>query len=100
MSEPTRTQKNANGMSFSDERLAELTRRTINASRLKVWSDQLQICCHNGIVRLSGCLPSFYLKQVLQTIVLNLPGVLAVENGVEVDTSSAAITHDEPPDVR
>jgi osmotically-inducible protein OsmY len=68
----------------TDERLASLARSRINKSQLRVWSDQVQIRCCCGDVTLSGRLPSFYLKQVLQTIVRSLPDVREIANEVHV----------------
>ena len=70
--------------SSNDERLMSLARCKISTSRLRAWSDHLQIHCRDGRITLSGHLPSFYLKQVLQTIVGDLPGVQSVDNAVEV----------------
>ena len=37
-----------------------------------------------GILTLRGCVPTFYLKQVLQSILKDLPGVRRVDNRVDV----------------
>ena len=100
MHEPTRIQDHDDVQSPSDESLIDLARRSIEASRLRPWSQRLKVCCHDGNVTLSGHLPSFYLKQVLQTIVINLPGVLAVDNGVHVSTSSAPLAPGDHRDVQ
>jgi hypothetical protein len=39
----------------------------------------------DGVLTAKGTLPSFYLKQVLQTVLRDLPGVLRIENRVVVD---------------
>ena len=72
----------------ADERLVSLARNKISTSRLRAWSKHLQIHCSDGHMSLSGHLPSFYFKQVLQTIVGNLPGVQRVDNAVEVRPAS------------
>ncbi len=56
----------------------------IQASPLRAWRGHLQVTFHDGALVLSGHLPSFYLKQVLQTIMRGLPGVERVENQVRV----------------
>lgn len=38
----------------------------------------------DGLLRLSGCLPSQYLKQVAQAAVADVVGVVAVANEIEV----------------
>ena len=40
--------------------------------------------CEDGVLSVSGCVPSFYLKQVLQNTLRFVPGVRAVENRVTV----------------
>ena len=39
---------------------------------------------HEGVLTLRGRVPSFYLKQIAQTLILNLNGVGAVNNRLEV----------------
>jgi hypothetical protein len=38
----------------------------------------------NGVLEVRGCVPSFYLKQVLQTVLSDLDGVCWIDNQVEV----------------
>lgn len=38
----------------------------------------------NGVLTLRGSVPSFYLKQVLQSILKNVPGVQRIDNQVNV----------------
>jgi hypothetical protein len=38
----------------------------------------------DGVIVLSGTVPSFYLKQVAQAVLLRLGGIRAVRNAVEV----------------
>lgn len=44
------------------------------------------VCCDfgGGVLALRGCLPSYYLKQLAQANVAGVPGVVAVDNRVEV----------------
>jgi osmotically-inducible protein OsmY len=42
------------------------------------------VFCENGAIVLSGRLPSFYLKQIAQTIAASVDGVRRLENRVEV----------------
>jgi len=46
--------------------------------------ESIEIDCREGQLVLSGQLPSFYLKQVLQTILRELPGVAKIDNRVQV----------------
>ena len=48
----------------------------------------LSLSCQAGILRITGKLPSFYLKQVLQTALRDLPGVERIENQVAVVASN------------
>ena len=41
---------------------------------------------HDGTLTLSGCLPSYHLKQVAQTAVASLDGVRRIVNVIEVLT--------------
>lgn len=40
--------------------------------------------CEGNSVTISGCLPTFYLKQLVQSIALAAPGVEQVNNNVHV----------------
>ena len=42
----------------------------------------------NGVLTMRGRLPSFYLKQVLQTLLRDLDGVNQIDNQVDVVTST------------
>ncbi len=42
----------------------------------------------NGILTLRGSVPSFYLKQVLQSILKDVPGVRRIDNRVDVVSSA------------
>ncbi|MFM7565102.1 MAG: BON domain-containing protein [Planctomycetota bacterium] len=39
---------------------------------------------HDGVLRLNGCLPSFYLKQQVQSLAHRMPGVTRVVNRIDV----------------
>jgi len=38
----------------------------------------------DGVLVLSGCLPSYYLKQVAQTVVAQVEGVQRIDNRIQV----------------
>lgn len=44
----------------------------------------VQCECDDGLVVLTGAVPSYYLKQVAQTLVGNLVGLTHIENRLEV----------------
>jgi hypothetical protein len=43
----------------------------------------------DGLLRLSGCLPTQYLKQVAQAVVADVEGIVTVVNEIEVVTRPA-----------
>jgi hypothetical protein len=45
-----------------------------------------EISCHfeKGVLTLHGSVPTFYLKQVLQSILKDVPGVTRIDNRVDV----------------
>jgi hypothetical protein len=50
--------------------------------------DCLEIDCREEKLIINGKLPSFYLKQVLQTILRDVPGVRQIDNRVNVASST------------
>ncbi len=54
---------------------------------------------HEGVLLLRGRVPTYYLKQVAQTVVMRVDGVEQVDNRIEVGTSPAPRSttgHDDP----
>ena len=45
---------------------------------------RLRCDCHDGVISIRGRLPSFFLKQMAQTLVLKLSGVRRVNNQIKV----------------
>jgi hypothetical protein len=82
---------------------AEMARDRTEASSIEgLASRRLAESCHyshhfkyigvsyrDGALILRGCLPSFYLKQILQTLLQGLEGVERIDNQVEVAGSTA-----------
>ncbi|MBV9123610.1 MAG: BON domain-containing protein [Planctomycetes bacterium] len=66
--------------------LAEGRLRSLPYAALK------QISCedHQGVLTLRGCVPTYYLKQVAQEAVAQVPGVERIENRIAVLTSGRA----------
>ena len=50
--------------------------------------DCLEIDCREEKLIVNGKLPSFYLKQILQTILRDVPGVRQIDNRVNVASST------------
>ena len=72
-----------------DDQTVALVRTCIEMSRLRGWADDLQVFYHAGNLRLRGRLPSFHLKQILQTLVKDVHGVRQIQNDVEVAGADA-----------
>ena len=55
------------------------------------------ISCHHedGVLTLRGRLPSFYLKQILQTILRDLSGIKRIDNQTDVCETSGAMEIDD-----
>jgi osmotically-inducible protein OsmY len=51
---------------------------------LRSYAKAIHVEMNDGTLSLSGHLPSYYLKQMLQTVVQRVPGVLHIQNQVEV----------------
>lgn len=51
----------------------------------------------DGVLTLRGCLPTYYFKQMAQTAVAGLEGVVSVDNQIEVAVADADVRGDGPP---
>ncbi len=49
-----------------------------------------------GVLTLRGCLPTYYFKQMAQTAVAGLEGVVSVDNQIEVAAADAETSGDRP----
>jgi len=47
--------------------------------------------CSDDVLIVRGCVPTYYLKQILQTALMNLDGVRLVDNQVMVDMSDGIL---------
>jgi len=45
--------------------------------------------CHEGVLTLQGRVPSYYLKQLAQSLLSEVPGVVQIDNRVEVVASTS-----------
>jgi len=71
-----------------DNRVVSQARGRLNENNhFRCHCDSIDIECEKGRLVLLGRLPSFYLKQVLQTVLRGLPGVKQIDNRVDVISS-------------
>ena len=73
----------------SPDKIAEQAQRLLQASS---YSALQQISCRvdEGVLTLHGALPSYFLKQVAQTLVSRLPSVQHINNRIAVRVSGAS----------
>jgi osmotically-inducible protein OsmY len=71
--------------SISDAEIEEQAYRIIDSHQhFHRRADRFVFECEDGVLSVRGCVPSFYLKQVLQNTLQLVPGVRAVDNRVTV----------------
>lgn len=51
----------------------------------RTWLRRVSVSVYGGVVLLQGRVPSFYLKQMAQVIVMAVPGVGVVRNELQVE---------------
>ena len=51
-------------------------------------ADRFQFVQYDDVLTIRGCVPSFYLKQVLQSLLKDLAGVRWIDNQVDVVSSN------------
>jgi osmotically-inducible protein OsmY len=71
-----------------DERIHETVRRRIDGCSYKFIFGKVIWHCHDGHLTLRGCVPNFYLKQVLQELVRGIERVELITNSVDVVSST------------
>lgn len=71
---------------MTDEEIIGFVHQALHSSGYRQFRN-LKAYCDNGRVTLQGCLPSYYLKQVAQTIVLASAGVHDIDNDLRVVSS-------------
>jgi hypothetical protein len=67
----------------SDELLHANVRRSLDSSGYRALA-ALECEAKRGVITLRGVLPSFYLKQVVQTLILRIENVTAIDDRIEV----------------
>ena len=72
----------------ADERIHETVRRRIDGCSYKFIFGNVTWHCNDGNLTLRGCVPSYYLKQVLQELLHGIERVKLITNCVEVVSST------------
>lgn len=81
-----------------DEQIHETVRRRIDGCPYKFIFGKVTWHCHDGHLRLRGCVPSFHLKQMLQELLRDIERVKLITNSVDVVSSTGVSSErsDEP----
>lgn len=64
--------------------IGELVKLELETSGYPVLGDLTVTAINERNVRIEGCVRSYYMKQMAQTIAIQVPGVEHIENDVEV----------------
>ena len=72
----------------ADERIHETVRRRIDGCSYKLIFSNVTWHCNDGHLTLRGCVPNFYLKQVLQELLHGIGRVKLITNSVDVVSST------------
>jgi osmotically-inducible protein OsmY len=79
------TSMTSNGQTLVDANIEHDARERLLAARAYAFCfERIVIHYADGILTLRGQLPSYYLKQVLQTVLAGMQGVAQIHNRVEV----------------
>jgi hypothetical protein len=68
-------------------------------NQLRASAEGLSFELQNDVLVVRGCVPSFYLKQMLQTALTGLDGVRQIDNQVEVLVANGLGQDRRPPDL-
>jgi hypothetical protein len=68
----------------ADERIQETVRRRIDGCSYKFIFGNVTWHCNDGHLTLRGCVPNYYLKQVLQELLHGVERVKLITNSVDV----------------
>ena len=81
-------QRSKGGASRDAADIEQRARALVEAhSHFRGRSGQFEFACREKVLVVRGLVPTFYLKQVLQTVLKDLDGVRLVDNQVTVDSS-------------
>ena len=72
----------------ADERIHETVRRRIDGCSRKFIFGNVTWQCNDGYLTLRGCVPTYYLKQVLQELLHGIERVRLITNSVDVVSST------------
>ena len=72
----------------ADERIHETVRRRIDGCSYRFIFGNVTWHCNDGHLTLRGCVPNFYLKQVLQELLHGIGRVKLITNSVDVVSST------------
>jgi hypothetical protein len=72
----------------ADERIRETVRRRIDGCSYKFIFGNVTCHCNDGHLMLCGCVPNFYLKQVLQELLRGIERVKQITNSVDVASAT------------
>jgi osmotically-inducible protein OsmY len=75
--------------SSRDAALVAKVRGALALSR-RVSGFKIDVAAHSGVVKLGGRVPSPEARSIVEAIATDTPGVMAVQNGIEVDPRTAA----------
>lgn len=73
----------ADGVPSADARITEQAAGRLNDRHYGVLKS-VSCACRAGVLTLRGRVPTFYLKQIAQEAVADIPGVCRIDNRIEV----------------
>jgi hypothetical protein len=76
-----------------DALFREITEVARAVLRQSAYSELRELSCDfsGGVLTIRGHVPTYYLKQLAQETVADVPGVVEIRNGVEVDEVGVAV---------
>ncbi len=85
---PANSQEDSAQIGPMDQNVERLARAIVDAhAHFYHRADQFEFDCHGDVLIIRGNVPSFYLKQLLQTSLLELDGICRIDNQVAVVSS-------------
>ena len=73
-----------NRVDETERRVRELVGRRLRDGQYRALAE-VMVEFHEGVLILRGRVTSFFLKQIAQTVVRNVEGVIEIDNRLEVD---------------
>ena len=85
---PATSQEDSEEIGPIDRDVERLARAIVDAhNHFYRRADRFDFLCHGDVLIIRGNVPSFYLKQLLQTALLDLDGICRIDNQVAVVSS-------------